>query len=202
MTKPELNPKPPRDDAARREHQLAVKRAFVQLPAFGLTLLAAEVLPPTDPKAGYANYGLPTALEALAFTLKGALRLEMMNCKDERFQRFRRLFGSNTKAKDIQAWRSRVYVEAYANGAAAAGAVPSMLPPGAAAGDLLERLEAVTNRVVLLQINDVYLDEGRTTLLSALLHEFLAKGHSRLLAALGLVQVLPPWNALETKGER
>lgn len=195
MPRPELYTKPQRDDAARREHQFAVKRAFVEFPAFSLSLLAAEVLPSTDTQAGYVNYTLPDSAQALTFTLKGALRLEMMNSKDERFQRFRRLFGSNTKAKDIKAWRSRVYIEAYANGAAAAQAIAAMLAPGTPAGELPARLGSVTNRVAVLQINDVYLDERRTTLLSALLHEFLTGKHSRLLRSCGVVQMLPPWNA-------
>ena len=92
-----LDPKPPRDDPSRRAHQSAVKRSIIILPAFGLTLLAAELR--HDPGAGYANYALPTAPEELAFTLKGALRLEMMRSQQEAFRKYRRLFGSNTRQR-------------------------------------------------------------------------------------------------------
>lgn len=195
MTKTTLNPKPPRDDAARRAHQYAVKRAFVELPAFGLTLLTAEVMSTNAENVAYENYSLPQNLEALAFTLKGALRLEMMNSQHERFQRFRRLFGSNTKAKDVSAWRSRIYVEAFDNGASAVRAISTMVTPEtlpAEVDDLRAQLAAVTNPVVVMQINDVYLDETRTELLSDLLADFLAQ-ESRLLRTSGKVTVLPPW---------
>lgn len=183
-----LKVKPPQNDPARREQQRAVKRSLIELPAFGLTVLAATVL--RDAGAGYENYELPQGAAELAFTLKGALRLEMMSHPDPRFARYRRLFGSNTKAKDLKAWRSRVYVAAFPNGKAAAAAATAMLAGGDAA--FVAAVAQAPGTVVLLQVNDVYLDEGRQALFSELLREFL-DGQSALLRLIGSVRALPTW---------
>ena len=148
-----------------------------------------------DPAAGYANYTLPTASHELAFTLKGALRLEMMRSSEEAYRKYRRLFGSNTKAKDLSAWRSRVNVAAYDTGPAAAAAARCMLlpdPPVDPAG-FLERVTAIPGPVVLLQVNDVYLDVARTVLFSQLLAQFLLR-ESQLLRFDAMLRVLPVCN--------
>lgn len=190
---PHLEPKPPREDAARREHQKAVKNALIVLPAFGLRLVAARVRAASEREAGYENYTLPNEPAELAFTLKGALRLEMMNSKQEEWQKYRRLFGSNTKAHDLSAWRSRVYVQAYANGAAAAEAAQMMLlSTTVAPADFLAKVAAQRNTIVLLQVDDVFLDEGRRRLFSDLLIDFLNR-QSRLLAYVANLRVLPAW---------
>lgn len=192
---PHLEPKSPREDAARRDHQQAVKKSLIVLPAFGLTLLAARVRPADQPSTGYANYTLPRDPAELAFTLKGALRLEMMNSKQAHLQKYRRLFGSNTKAKDLSAWRSRVYVSAYANGSTAAQAAAAMLLPTTRAkprADFLAKVTAETGQMVLLQVDDVFLDEQRTHLFSDLLLGFLQRD-SRLLAYVATLRVLPVW---------
>jgi hypothetical protein len=190
MSKPVLNPKPPPDDARRREHQRAVKQALIELPAFALTLLAASVR--TAPGDGYQNYALPQAPAELAFTLKGALRLEMMNAPAEAYKKYRRLFGSNTKAHDLKAWRSRVYVAAYADGATAARAAQRMLLPTTQGGDEFgQAVSGAPGPLVLLQINDVYLDLPRSQLWSDLLAEFIRR-ESRLLTLVSRITVLPP----------
>lgn len=192
---PHLEPKSPREDAARRDHQQAVKNALIVLPAFGLTLLAARVRPAGQSTTGYDNYTLPRDPAELAFTLKGALRLEMMNSKNGYLQKYRRLFGSNTKAKDLSAWRSRVYVQAYANGSAAAQAATAMLlpiTPAKPSADFLATVTAETAQTVLLQVDDVFLDEKRTHLFSDLLLGFLQRD-SRLLSYVAQLRVLPVW---------
>lgn len=188
MVRATLKVKPPRDDPARREQQRAVKRSLIELPAFGLTVLAAAVR--RDQAAGYENYELPEAAAELAFTLKGALRLEMMNHRDARYARHRRLFGSNTKAKDLSAWRSRAYVAVYPNGKAAATAAAAMLAGGGES--FLAAVARTAEPVALLQVNDVYLDETRETLFSDLLGEFLS-GPSALLSLIGGARAVPTW---------
>jgi hypothetical protein len=190
---PQLEPKSPREDPARRDHQKAVKNSLIVLPAFGLSLLAARVRTASEREAGYENYRLPSEPAEVAFTLKGALRLEMMNSKNEYLQKYRRLFGSNTKAKDLSAWRSRVYMQAYGSGVAAAEAAKAMLLPTTVAPDeFLAKVTAQRGMIVLLQIDDVFLDERRTQLFSDLLLGFLQRD-SRLLAAVANLRVLPVW---------
>lgn len=190
---PKLEPKSPRQDPARRDHQHAVKNSLIVLPAFGLSLLVAQVRVAKSGEVGYENYQLPSEPAELAFTLKGALRLEMMNSKNEEWQKYRRLFGSNTKAQDLSAWRSRVYVQAYDKAADAVEAAQAMiLPMTAVPSDFFAKVAAQPGTVVLLQINDVFLDEGRTRLFSDLLRDFLRR-ESRLLAYVANLRVLPVW---------
>lgn len=192
MAKPHLEEKSPREDQNRRDHQRAVKRSLIELPAFGLTLLAARVQRGTD--SGYSNYELPTDPDEMAFTLKGAIRLEMMNSKSELWMKYRRLFGSNTKAGDLSAWRSRVYIEAYASGMDGATAAAAMAMPGLSegVGELTNTIKAIADPVVLLQVNDVFLAEDRAYLFSDLLRSFMERD-SRLLEPVGYARILPVW---------
>lgn len=196
MAKPHLNEKSPREDQNRRDHQQAVKRSIIELPAFGLTLLAARRKPGDS---GYENYELPRDPSELSFTLKGALRLEMMNSGNALWMKYRRLFGANTKAQDLSAWRSRVYVEAYATGAEAATAAQAMAMPGLTdPTDLNAFVQQVTRErqtTILLQVNDVFLAEDRQYLFSDLLRSFIERD-SRLLSMITAVRILPVWKEL------
>ena len=196
MAKPHLASKPPRDDQSRRDHQRAVKQSLIELPAFGLTLLAASVKRGAD--AGYENYELPNDGDALAFTLKGAIRLEMMNSGNALWMKYRRLFGANTKAGDLSAWRSRVYIEAFESGRAAAQAALALRIPGRGWGmdELIAALQPATATTVLLQVNDVFIDEARAYLFSDVLRSFIERD-SRLLEFIGFARVLSSWNELE-----
>lgn len=104
-----LSTKPPQDDPDRRKHQAQVKRAIIQGQTFGLTYLLARVKN-FEP---YENYRVPKTLAEFEFTLKGVLRLEMM--EHNVYRGWRRLFGSNTKAQDISSWRSRIMIKAFDN---------------------------------------------------------------------------------------
>lgn len=196
MAKPHLKEKSPQEDQNRRDHQQAVKRSLIELPAFGLTVLATRR---KQGDSGYENYTLPTDPAALSFALKGALRLEMMNSNNALWMKYRRLFGSNTKAQDLSAWRSRVYVEAFATGAEAAEAAQAMAVPGVTNADdlaaLTQMLSAESQTVVLLQVNEVFLAEDRQYLFSDLLRSFIERD-SRLLEMMKVIRILPVWKEM------
>jgi len=193
MAKSYLNEKSPREDQNRRDHQQAVKRSMIELSAFGLTLIAASV----KVGGGYDNYELPTDPDELDFTLKGALRLEMMNSGNALWMKYRRLFGSNTKAGDLSAWRSRVYIEAYDSGKSACEAAEAMKVPGQSVGleKLTAEIEQMSGAVVLMQVNDVFLADDRTYLFSDLLRTFIERD-SELLESIGFARILPVWKEL------
>jgi hypothetical protein len=102
----ELRVKPGRDPD-RRNHQAQVKQAILEGQSWSLIYLLARV----QDRQPYDNYTVPDSLEVFEFTLKGVLRLEMMS--DEGYRGWRRMFGSNTKARTLSTWRSRVLIKAF-----------------------------------------------------------------------------------------
>jgi hypothetical protein len=209
-----LKSKPETNHVERLQHQQVVKESIIALPAFGLTLIAARVRKPTEADAVYGNYEFPQAPNSIAFTVKGALRLEMMNSNVELFRRYRRLFGSmlqdrknrkdsKSKEYDLQTWRSRVYVQAYATAGEAAEAAKAMFLVGISEDPEFEDnaqrfVTAVSNTVstvILFQINDVFLSADRRILFSDVLSRFLQE-HSRLLTFVADLRILPAWKEL------
>jgi hypothetical protein len=203
-----VNPKP--EDVDFAPHKYATKEAMLLNTAFGLTLIAARVRAAGEEGGGYANYGLPADPAELAFTLKGALRLEMAQHPDKRYAKYRRLWGSisgkpprskkqprRTRKKDVPAWRSRVYTDAFAAGAEAAALLRTWPAPGQAdaSADLAVALAATTGPIVMFQVQDVYLDDSDFPLFSDLLAHFL-RNESRLLALIGAVRILPTWKEM------
>lgn len=181
--KPILRTKPGRDPD-RRAHQAQVKNAIVEGQAWGLTYLLARV----KDHAPYSNYTVPDDLETFEFTVKGVVRLEMMS--DEGYRGWRRMFGSNTKAREISTWRSRASIKAFANLDEArayieadplaswgqeTAALPDHLPPD--------------DWYVLFQVQDVWLPGGKYRW-SDLLEAYL-RNDSRLLAFAERYDVLP-----------
>ncbi|RMH01707.1 MAG: hypothetical protein D6706_01480 [Chloroflexi bacterium] len=108
-TKPKILQTKPGEDPDRRKHQAQVKEAIVEGQDFGLTYLLARV----KDHRPYGNYRVPNSISEFEFTVKGVVRLEMMGHKV--YRGWRRLFGSNTKARDISNWRSRVLIKAFAS---------------------------------------------------------------------------------------
>ena len=187
--KPILRTKPGRDPE-RRAHQAQVKNAIVEGQAWGLTYLLARV----KDRAPYSNYKVPGDLETFEFTVKGVVRLEMM--AKEGYKGWRRMFGSNTKAREISTWRSRASIKAFANLGEARTyiqadplaswgegsiALPDHLPPD--------------DWYVLFQVQDVWLPGGKYRW-SDLLKAYL-RNDSRLLAFAERCDVLPPAPAKE-----
>ncbi len=187
--RPRLNTKPGRDPD-RRAHQAQVKYAILENQAWGLTYLLARV----KDRAPYENYRVPDDLATFEFTVKGVVRLEMM--ADARYKGWRRMFGSNTKARELSTWRSRAGIKAFATAAdarayikadpllrwgASNGGVPNALPPN--------------DWYVLFQIQDVRLPNS-THGFSELLGGFLLNS-SRLLELVGLIEVLTTVRAKE-----
>lgn len=194
--KPRLEPKPPRDDPGRRPSQTLAREAIMTGTAFGVRCLLTAVRD-TQP---YSNYSLPTTFPEFAFTLKGLLRLEMMNIKGD-FAKARRLFGATTRAaeRNIRRWRSRVFPLAFENGEDAHAHLEACpLGRWCAAGQcpLLQVEFPDDGWLVLLQVDDVWIDEGQT--FSQLLERFM-KGESRTLTLVGAGSCLKP---LPLKGGR
>jgi hypothetical protein len=177
-----LRTKPGRDPN-RRAHQAQVKRAIMGGQAWGLAYLLAK-LRDRDP---YDNYSVPDDLAVFEFTLKGVLRLEMMD--KPQYAGWRRMFGSNTKAHEMRTWRSRVALRAFANSAAALDYVRAdplwswgiTAPPEA-------RGRPDDDWHVVFQVQDVWIARGRW---SELLDKFLSE-ESRVLELVGRFEPLPP----------
>lgn len=182
--KPELKTDPGRDPE-RRDHQAQVKKAIVEGQAWGLTYLLARV----KDRAPYSNYSVPDDLEKFEFTVKGVLRLEMLDHKV--LKGWRRMFGSNTKAREISTWRSRALIKVFGNLVDARSYIqgdplvswkksmvvlPENLPPD--------------SWYVLFQVQDVWLVKGKYRW-SDLLAQFLLDD-SRLLKLVGTYESLPP----------
>lgn len=196
--KPRLNPKPPRDDPGRRPSQTLAREALIGGTAFGVGCLLAAV---RDSRP-YSNYSLPETFPEFAFTLKGLLRLEMMNVGGA-FAKSRRLFGATTRAleKNIRRWRSRVFPLAFENGAAARAHLEACpLGRWCASGrcPLLRARFPDKGWLVLLQVDDVWLDQAHTVTFGQMLGLFL-KEESR---ALRLVEAGSCLNPLPLKGGR
>lgn len=175
----------PGEDPNRRAHQAQVKQAILEGQTWGLVYLLAGVVD-HEP---YDNYTLPATLAEFEFTLKGLLRLEMMD--KPKYAGWRRMFGSNTKAHEMSTWRSRVALKAFENSAAALDYIradplwtwnvaPSKVPQGKP-GDGWH---------VVLQVQDVWIARGRYRW-SDLLAAFLLDD-SRALKLVGLFEPLPP----------
>lgn len=175
----------PGEDPQRLAHQAQVKQAILEGQAWGLTYLLARVIN----RAPYENYTLPDNLAEFEFTLKGLLRLEMMN--KPRYAGWRRMFGSNTKAREMSTWRSRVAIKAFADSAAAleyiradplwAWQAADEQPPPGETGDGWH---------VVFQVQDVWIVPGRYRW-SEMLKDFLRKD-SRALELRELFEPLKP----------
>jgi hypothetical protein len=176
-------PTKPGPDADRRAHQAQVKQAIVEGQTFGLTYLLARL----KDRHPYDNYRVPDRLAEFEFTLKGVLRLEMM--EHPVYRGWRRLFGSNTKARDLSSWRSYLLIKAFADLAAvrtyieadplltwSAGQFPwpEALPPN--------------DWYVLFQV--LLIEGGRYRWSNAL--EIFLTDHSALLELVGRYDILPP----------
>jgi len=148
--------------------------------AFGVGCLLAVV---RDPQP-YSNYSLPKTFPEFAFTLKGLLRLEMMNVGGN-FAKSRRLFGATTKAaeKNIRRWRSRVFPLAFEDGSAARAHLEACPLGRWCASEQCPLLRAKfpdDGWLVLLQVDDVWLDQRHTVTFGQMLALFL-KEESRAL---------------------
>ncbi len=180
-----LSPKPPRDDADRRKHQAQVKQAIIQGQSFGLTYLLARV----KDFQPYDNYHVPEDLAKFEFTVKGVLRLEMM--EHNVYRGWRRLFGSNTKAREFSTWRSRIMIKAFANLADTRTYIEAdplfawseksfPWPQNLAAGDWY----------VLFQVQDVLIEGGKYQWANAF--GVFLQSHSALLELVASCDVVDP----------
>lgn len=180
-------------DADRKAHQTQVKHALINEQAFGLTYILTRL----KSKKPYDNYQIPSKFSEFEFSLKGAMRLEMM--ENQFLKSWRRLLGSNTKAADLSSWRSRVLIKAFDNLAGAMAYVEA---------DPLLAWEGKQNPwpgkhnlppndwYVFLQIQDVYLN-SKEIKLSDLLVAFYYKDSQILQAILPVIEVIP---AIKDKG--
>jgi hypothetical protein len=184
-----LKTRPPRRDR-RIDSQLAVIDAITKRTNFGLRCFLTQFR--HDNPYGYRA---PQDLGEFEFSVKGVLRLEMMNSQDEDYLFWRRLFGTTTGEKTGRragefvgkpaSWKSRVLFKAFKNGKEAREfLVGSSLNrwPG---GGLALLAEVLTGQesgpLLLLQLHDVKLDDHRT--FGDLLTQFLAQ--SEVLQLLG-----------------
>ena len=187
---PRLLPTKPGRDPERRAHQAQVKEALMQGQAWGLTYLLARVKD-RDP---YDNYSIPQDLAVFEFTVKGVLRLEMMEKRG--YRGWRRLFGSNTKARELSTWRSRVMINAFGSLADARAYIEAdpLLTWGERTFSLPADLPP-NDWYVLFQVQDLWLAGGKYRW-SEILAKFLLE-ESALLHLVALHDVLPP---VRTKG--
>jgi len=153
------------------------------------------------------GYRAPQDLGEFEFSVKGLLRLEMMNSPDEDYLFWRRLFGTTTGEKigrragefigKPASWKSRVLFKAFRDGREAHKFLvesPLNRWPG---GGLAPLAEVLTGQeegpLLLLQLHDVGLDDGRT--FGDLLAQFL--GRSQVLQLMGELSI----NFLEVTDE-
>jgi hypothetical protein len=181
-----LRTKPPVDDPDRRAHQAQVKQAIVEGQDFALTYLLARI----KGREPYDNYRVPDSLGEFEFTLKGVLRLEMLD--HPVFRGWRRLFGSNTRARELSTWRSRVYVKAFESLAEARAYVADdpLLASWSETSFPWPDGAPQDGRYVLFQVQDVLVEDGKFRWTDAF-GEFL-KNHSALLELVASHDVLPP----------
>lgn len=187
--KKKLRTRPPRRDK-RIDSQLAAIAAITERTNFGLRCFLSRFR--HDNPYGYRA---PQDLEEFEFSVKGLLRLEMMNSQDEDFLFWRRLFGTTTGEKTGRragefvgkpaSWKSRVLFKAFKDGREAreflAGS-PLNRWPGGGFAPLAEMLTGQERGpLLLLQLHDVELGDGRT--FGDLLAQFL--GQSQVLQLLG-----------------
>jgi hypothetical protein len=183
--KPRILPTKPGDDPERRAHQAQVKEALLTGQAWGLTYLLARV----RDREPYDNYRVPDDLAVFEFTLKGVLRLEMM--EHAVYKGWRRMFGSNTKAQELSTWRSRVYVKAFAN-LAEARAYLEADPLLAWSDAPFPWPKALPEHdwYVLFQVQDVLIENGKYRWANAF--GIFLREHSALLELVASHDVLPP----------
>lgn len=181
----ELPSKPPDLDPDRRAHQAQVKQAIVKGQIFALTYLLARV----KDHRPYDNYHLPDTLEEFEFSVKGVLRLEMIGHKV--YKGWRRLFGSNTKARELSTWRSRVYIKAFARLADVRTYVEAdpLLAWSGSGFPWPDNLPQ-NDWYVLFQVQDVLIENGKYRWANAF--GIFLKEHSALLELVVSHDVLPP----------
>jgi hypothetical protein len=185
--KPKLQTKPGRDPE-RRDHQAQVKNAILEGQAWGLTYLLARV----KDRAPYSNYTVPDDLDDFEFTVKGVMRLEMMDHKV--LKGWRRMFGSNTKARELSTWRSRASIKAFANLDEARAYIEADPLASWEEGMLALPDDLPSDDWhVLFQVQDVWLSQDKYRW-SDLLAKFLLDD-SRLLKLVGIYEALPPITA-------
>lgn len=199
MDKPRLDPKPPRDDPGRRPSQAMAREALIGGTAFGVRCLLTIV----HDDQPYSNYSLPETFSEFAFTLKGLLRLEMMNAGGD-LAKIRRLFGATTRAaeRNIRRWRSRVFPLAFENSNDARAHLEACpLGRWCAPGQcpLLQAEFPDDGWLVLLQVDDVWLDQKHTVTFGQALELFFREEKSR---ALKLVEAGSCLEPLPLKGGR
>ena len=159
--------------------------------AFGVGCLLAVV---RDPQP-YSNYSLPKTFPEFAFTLKGLLRLEMTNVGGD-FAKSRRLFGATTRAaeRNIRRWRSRVFPLAFENSEDARAHLEACpLGRWCSSGrcPLLSAELPEKGWLVLLQVDEVWIDQGHTATFGQRLALFLRE-QSRVLRLIGTGSCLQP----------
>lgn len=180
-----LQAKPPAKDPDRRQHQAQVKQAIVKGQTFALTYLLARV----KDRHPYDNYQVPEGLSQFEFTVKGVLRLEMMG--HPAYRGWRRLFGSNTKARDISSWRSRVYVKAFASLEEVRAYVEAdPLLGWSGSGFPWPEDSPQDDWYVLFQVHDLLIGDGKERW-ADMFATFLEQ-HSALLQLVASCDVLPP----------
>lgn len=184
-----LKTKPPRHDP-RIDSQLAAIAAITKRSNFGLRCFLTQFRH-NNPY----GYGVPRDLEEFEFSIKGLLRLEMMNSKDGDDLFWRRLFGTTTGEKTGRragefvdkpgSWKSRVLFKAFKDGREAKEYLvkaPLNRWPGGGLAPLAETLTGQeSGPLLLLQLHDVELDDGGT--FGDLLAQFLVE--SKFLLLLG-----------------
>lgn len=190
--KPRLEPKPPRNDPDRRPSQNLAREALIGGTAFGLRCLLTRV---RDYRP-YSNYSLPETFPEFAFTLKGLLRLEMMNAGGD-LANIRRLFGATTKAaeRNIRRWRSRVFPLAFEksdDGRAHLEACPLGRWCDSGRCPLLEAEFPDNGWLVLLQVDDVWIDEKHEVTFGQALEFFFREEKSRALELVAAGSCLKP----------
>ena len=188
-----LKTRPPGSDQ-RIDSQLAAIAAITQRTNFVLRCFLTRFR--HDNPCGYRA---PQDLEEFEFSVKGLLRLEMMNSPDKDFLFWRRLFGTTTgkktgrRAKEFvgkpASWKSRVLFKAFRDGREAreflAGS-PLNRWPGGGFAPLVKMLTGQERGpLLLLQLHDVELDDGRT--FGDLLAQFL--GQSQVLQLIGELSI-------------
>ena len=154
----------------RIEYQVACVRAILEGTNLGTHCFLAKV----KDEQPYDDLALPVNLGELEFTLKGALRCEMIDQDETSYARWRRLFGTTKRrqfpkgvkgGQDLPtSWRSRVYVRAFQDADSARQALdgcPLAQWEGLVTCPLTAKAaEADRSRMALLQIHDVQIEDG------------------------------------------
>lgn len=149
------------EEPGARTSQIQTKTAIMAGNNFGLTYLLARV----RDRNPYSNYRVPDSLEEFEFTIKGVIRLEMMQSPELRA--YRRALGASftqKKTREKYTWRSRMLIKAFPNLEAVrtflnqdpltgwSNSQPVLLPPD---------LEQPDEWRLVLQIQDITLPEDK-----------------------------------------